>query len=96
MSYQFLAEALAEFDNAAAWYERQRPGLGSEFVQAVDSAIGRLVAHPESWPTIDTRFRRCPVAVFPYDVVFGVRNEGVLIFAIAHHHRKPDYWLSRE
>jgi len=96
MSYQFLAEALEEFDKAAAWYEQLRPGLGAEFVQAVDSAIGRLIAHPESWPIVDARFRRCPVSVFPYDVVFGVRDGGVLIFAVAHHHRKPDYWLSRK
>jgi hypothetical protein len=28
----FRAAAQAEFDDAAAWYERQRPGLGGNFV----------------------------------------------------------------
>lgn len=96
MNFQFLAEALSEFDNAANWYDQQRPGLGAEFVQAVDSAIQRLIVHPETWSTIDDRFRRCPVENFPYDVVFVIRDEVILIFAIAHHRRKPDYWSDRK
>jgi hypothetical protein len=31
----FRAAAQAEFDAAAAWYEEQRPGLGGDFVDAV-------------------------------------------------------------
>lgn len=96
MNFQFLAEALSEFDNAANWYDQQRLGLGAEFVQAVDSAIQRLILHPETWPTIDDRFRHCPVENFPYDVVFVIRDEVILIFAIAHYHRKPDYWSDRK
>lgn len=96
MNFKFLAEALSEFDDAAGWYDQQRPGLGAEFVDAVESAIRRLTGKPETWPMIDSQFRRCPVENFPYDVVFACRNEAILIFAIAHHHRKPDYWSGRK
>ena len=96
MSFRFLAEALSEFDNAANWYDQQRSGLGAEFVQAVDSAIQRLVVEPETWPMLDDQFRRCPVDNFPYDIVFVPQNKDVLIFAIAHHHQKPDFWRGRK
>ena len=32
-------EASAELEDAAVWYNSQRPGLGFEFVQAVDAAL---------------------------------------------------------
>jgi len=72
MTYRFHEDARDELDSAAAWYEVERIGLAADFVRAVDSAIHRAVADPESWPAIDRRFRRCPVQRFPYDVVFAV------------------------
>ena len=32
-------EASAELEDAAVWYDGQRPGLGVEFVEAVDAAL---------------------------------------------------------
>jgi toxin ParE2 len=96
MNYRFLAAAFAEVDNAAAWYEAQQSGLGAEFMQAVDAAIGQLLVAPESWPAIDADFRRCRVNRFPFDVVFNIQDDEALIFAVAHHHRKPDYWRQGE
>ena len=61
-------------------------------MQAVDAAIGQLLVDPESWPAIDANFRRCRVSRFPFDIVFNIQDDEVLIFAVAHHHRKPDYW----
>ena len=40
-------EASAELEDAALWYERQRPGLGLEFVQAVDAALERIAQWPQ-------------------------------------------------
>ncbi len=74
----------------------QRTGLGAELVQAVDAAIERLVVDPKSWPAIDAKFYRCRVQGFPFDIVFSIRDSEVLIVAVAHHHRKPDYWQLRE
>ena len=96
MNYRLLDAAFAEVSNAAAWYEAQRKGLGAEFVQAVDEAIGQVLVDPESWPAIDAEFRRCRVHRFPFDVVFNIQKNEVLIFAVAHHHRKPNYWRQGE
>lgn len=46
MSYRLIIRPEAELDIQAAfeWYEAQTPGLGSEFIRAVDtclSGIGR-------------------------------------------------------
>lgn len=38
--------AAEEFDAAADWYHEQRPGLGAEFVEAVNAAMDRLAENP--------------------------------------------------
>ena len=53
--------AQAEFEEAAAWYERQREGLGLEFVDEIDRTLSRIAHHGE--------FATAPVAVVPDAVV---------------------------
>jgi len=93
-------EASAELEDAALWYEGQRPGLGLEFVQAIDLALEQIAG----WPQIGRRVtglpsdlpaRKVPVKRFPYHVV-SLPWEGALrILAFAHDSREPGYWLSR-
>lgn len=40
-------EASAELEDAALWYEGQRPGLGLELVQAVDLALEQIAGWPQ-------------------------------------------------
>jgi len=93
-------EASAELEDAALWYEGQRPGLGLELVQAVDSALEEITA----WPQISRRVtglphdlsvRKVPVRRFPYHVVYLSWEGTVRILAFAHDSREPGYWLSR-
>jgi toxin ParE1/3/4 len=93
-------EASAELEDAALWYEGQRPGLGLELVQAVDSALAEITA----WPQIGRRVaglpnelpvRKVPVKRFPYHVVYLPWEGAVRILALAHDSREPGYWLSR-
>ena len=48
----FRVEAIAqtEFEEAALWYENQRPGLGLEFVAEIDRVLMRI-SHQEAFVT---------------------------------------------
>ena len=46
--------AEADLENAKAWYEERREGLGSEFVLAARLAIEKIRANPESIPFTTT------------------------------------------
>jgi plasmid stabilization system protein ParE len=96
MSIEFLPEARLEFDEAADWYEEQREGLRTEFVQAVDTAINRIASAPRSYPIIEGSFtRRALLYKFPYSVIYSIENEGLLIYAIFHNSRNPLIWRGR-
>jgi len=46
--YRFLPEALADLEEAAAWYEDQRPGLGAELLDEFQSRIGSATRWPDT------------------------------------------------
>jgi len=93
----FLPPAERELDEAFDYYEAQKPGLGFEFFEAVWAAIERIGTHPTAWQMMSQNVRRCRTVRFPYGVIYQLRDDGteVLIVAIAHLHRKPDYWRGR-
>ena len=93
-------EAALEAEEAAAWYEAMRPGLGHEFSAATDAAIelvqeGLVPLRPVPGDAGRLGARRVILRRFPYDVVVMERSGEWLVLAIAHHSRKPGYWKSR-
>lgn len=95
MNYEFLPEALVEFEQAIAHYDQCGLGLGNEFTDEVEAAIGRILAHPEAWSSYHHDTRRCLTNRFPYGVVDQVRTDMIRVVAVAHLHREPGYWANR-
>jgi len=46
-------------------------------------------------PLIERRVRRFILSGFPYDLVYVVLDDEIVIVAFAHHSRQPHYWKSR-
>ena len=89
--------ASAEFEEAIAFYETRRPGLGGEFREAVMEAIHRIRLHPSRFARYKrTRFRSCLVKRFPYVVYFGEFEDRIWVMAVAHGSRRPDYCRRRK
>ncbi|WP_029144781.1 type II toxin-antitoxin system RelE/ParE family toxin [Microbacterium luticocti] len=97
---QVHPEAEAEFLDAARYYETTQAGLGDEFDTEVTKAVDYIQWNPEAWPTFPG-WDRLPVVrsrkvdVFPYRVVYFVRDDVLLIVAFAHQSRHPGYWKNR-
>lgn len=91
----FSSSAELELDEATRRYEEQRAGLGNRFRLAVQAAVEWLSDDPSSWPGLEEGLRRCRVAGFPYDIVFLPSESDILIIAVAHHRRRPEYWQTR-
>ena len=93
-------EASNELEEAVVWYENQRPGLGVEFLEAIDTALDRILRWPQAAQRVhgiatDVPARKAPVPNFPYYVVYLEMPDAIRILACAHDRREPGYWLSR-
>ena len=95
MQIEFLPEAKSELDDAINYYETQSYGLGLSFKNEAKSTIQRLSIFPTAWTQIKPNIRRCIMHKFPYNVLYSIEKDSILVIAIAHHHRKPRYWDKR-
>lgn len=95
MRVRFHPEARSEHLIAANFYEREERGLGSLYLAAIQRSVQRIGKSPRSFPIYKGPFRRIHVAEFPYTLFFAVEPDSVLIVAVAHQKRHPDYWLNR-
>lgn len=59
-------EASAELEDAAVWYKGRRPGLGVEFLEAVDATLDHIARWPQAAQQVpgvsaDIPARKAPV-----------------------------------
>ena len=99
-SIRVLDSAADEAAEAAAWYERRRVGLGSEFERAIDAALDLL--QDEAVPLVPATgaagrrgLKRLILRRFPYDIVVRESANELIVVAFAHQSRRPGYWRSR-
>jgi toxin ParE1/3/4 len=92
--------AAQEAIEAATWYEHRRPGLGAEFLRAIDAALDLLEEDIVPLSPVPTSARargvkRIILRRFPFDIVVAEHQTEVLVIAFAHHARRPGYWRQR-
>ena len=93
MNYSFLTPALAEIREAADFYEARVSGLGADFLDEVDAAVGRIVRFPEVCGLLGEKYRRCHLRRFPYSVIYSIQNhEEILVVSVFHQSREPRSW----
>lgn len=90
------ADAQADLEEAAAWYEGQRKGLGRQFTRAIRATLTRLRKAPEVHAKVYGEARRTLVPGFPrYVVYYTVEPTRVTVFSVFHTSRDPRLWQLR-
>ena len=92
---RFIAPARREFLSEVAYYNGEETGLGARFTAAVEEATARAVAFPLSGSPASKSTRKVFVRDFPFAIVYRPDENGIVVFAVAHHSRRPEYWQSR-
>jgi plasmid stabilization system protein ParE len=85
----FRPAARADLREAFAWYERQEPGLGQRFLEAVDATLERVRANPRVCAVLHGDVRSVRLARFPYAVLYRERPGRLVVLAVFHGHRDP-------
>jgi toxin ParE1/3/4 len=81
-------QAKLDVSKAVDWYEAQREGLGTEFIESVDECVGRIGANPLAYRVVSGDNRRANLERFPYALFYKVRDE-VVVVACLHAKRSP-------
>lgn len=86
--------AQKDLRSAFQWYDSLRPGLGAEFLAAVQERLESIAQFPEVHPVIYRRIRRAVVSRFPYLIFYRPGPGRVDVLAVLHHARNPARWPS--
>jgi len=93
---EFTPEALREIDDAFEWYFERSLQAAEAFIQEVDRAVVLISSSPTIWPHFEAGTRRYVLRRnFPYGIVYRESQVGIEVVAVAHHKRRPRYWLGR-
>ena len=88
-------EAEEELSESYDWYERQRPGLGDDFLLRVEAALDSIRYDPEILPAIYKVARRKLIRRFPYGIFYDIGQNKISVLAIMHTKRHPKHWQNR-
>lgn len=84
-----------ELLNAIGYLEHRAKGLGRRFFGEVRRAERLIAQFPESAEEIRLGIRKRLLRKFRYSLIYSVEQDGLLILAVAHQSRRPEYWVGR-
>ena len=77
------------------YYESQEHGLGCRFRDEVSEVCRLIAQQPLLWRERSGGYRRVNCPVFSCYVAYFIRKDLVSVAAVAHGHRRPNYWKER-
>ena len=73
----------------------ERTASGDVFFAEVQRTEKLISQFPESAEEIRPNIRKRALQKFRYSLIYSIDTEGLLVLAIAHHSRRPNYWVGR-
>jgi plasmid stabilization system protein ParE len=90
------AEAQADADAVVDWYISEGAFIAAEdFTEELDGALNLLNQFAELGESGMHHTRSLPLHGFPYSLIYRLRDDTVRVIAVAHHSRRPGYWVGR-
>ena len=90
-----LQQAYRELVDAVEYYEGEQDGLGQRMLEDFDMHVQWIQQNPDLPRIRDGGYRRVNLRTFPYYIPYVIREQTLWILAVAHSHRRPDYWIRR-
>jgi len=94
-TFRIRSEAREEIDTAFDWYYRRSPEAAYAFLAEIIASLAQIASHPQLYPSFTKNTHRRILERFPYSVIFQEREDDILVVALAHAKRRPNYWTHR-
>ena len=86
----FAPLARLEFEDAAAWYEAQRPGLGDEFRIEVNAILQQVLKSPERFHLASPSTHKAVLKRFrKYSIYYSIELDAINVISVFHGARNP-------
>jgi plasmid stabilization system protein ParE len=92
---RFTELAEIELREATRYYANLSPALAKLFKTEAETAARRILAHPQAWTVERGEIHRFLFNRFPYKLLYAIEADHIVVLAVAHQHRHPEYWIER-
>lgn len=83
-------EAVFDIKEAYLYYEEQKIGLGNRFLDTLEIYLERVQQYPEHYQIRRKPYREAFIKDFPYLIVFEIKENKVIVYAVFNTWRNPD------
>jgi len=89
-------EAQGDADAAVDWYIGEGAFIAADdFVDELNRALGLLNRFPELGHASARNTRTLHLHSFSYSLIYRLQADVIRVIAVAHHSRRPRYWVGR-
>ncbi len=89
MKLRYLEKAKGDVEFAFVWYERQRRGLGFEFLDCLENSVKSIVDNPEIYKRVYACFRRCVIRRFPFSIFYTIEATEIIVHSVFDNRQNP-------
>ncbi len=90
MKLRYTDRARDDVELAFAWYERQRRGLGFEFLDCVEVAVKSILENPEMYRQHYSNFRGYVIRRFPFSIFYTIENTDIIVHSVFDNRQDPE------
>ncbi|HPR74514.1 MAG TPA: type II toxin-antitoxin system RelE/ParE family toxin [Bacteroidales bacterium] len=90
-----IPEAEQDILSAFTWYEENRTGLGHAFLLNLEAGFEVIVRDPYIFPVEYKQTRKHLIKRFPYIIIYIIDEKQVIVLAVLHGRRNPDFIKNR-
>jgi len=85
----YRIKALREFEESIEWYEKKSIAVAENFIEKVRTRIAQIKNNPYQYARKYKQFHEVTVEKYPFNIVYLVENERIIILSVFHHKRNP-------
>lgn len=89
MNLRYTDRSKDDVELAFEWYEKQRRGLGFEFLDCVEASLNNIFTFSEIYEVCYSKFRRCVIRRFPFSIFYTIEDYEIVIHAVFDNRQDP-------
>lgn len=86
---EITEEAKFEIKEAFTFYESRESGLGIYFLENLEERFQTILENPLKYSEKRPPFREALLSKFPYQTIFEVLQERIIVYSVFHTSRNP-------
>ena len=90
MELKYTGRSKADVEMAFAWYEKQKRGLGFEFLDCVENGLESILENPKKYQLKYSSFRSCIIRRFPFSIFYTIEHSEIIVHSVFDDRQDPE------